>query len=68
MIKVTKNGVDILESAEGKYLTQKTTASIDDRLYVKAITLGGRLMTDFREATQKEKEDYETALINKPIS
>jgi len=29
---------------------------------------GGILITDFREATQKEKEDYEVTLTNKYIN
>ena len=62
------NGVQILKAAEGKYLTQKILSENDIRTFHTMITVTDATKDNFREATQKEKEDYETALINKSIS
>lgn len=52
------NGIKVLESESG-YLTQVTTDEIEERIYVKAITLGNASMEDFREASESEKEAWE---------
>ena len=54
--------VQILTASEGKFLTQKTTEKIDDRIYVKSITVNNLTKENYREATENEKIEYENSL------
>jgi hypothetical protein len=58
MITRRINKIDILEAETG-YLTQVTTEDIEDRMYIKAITLKDATPEDFREASESEKETWE---------
>jgi hypothetical protein len=54
-----KNKIPILEAETG-YITQATTDEIEDRMYVKARTLVDASSEDFREASESEKEAWES--------
>ena len=64
MIKYTKNGVQILKAADGMFLTQKGDA-IDCRVFYREVTIVNGNDEFYREATLKEKEDYELQTLNK---
>lgn len=48
-----------IKAREGFYLTQ--TAEVEDRIFVKAITGATVNETDWREATEEEKEAFKKA-------
>lgn len=52
-----------IKSREGYYLTQ--SAEVEDRIFVKAIKGAGINETDWREATQEEKDEWEKQLEEK---
>ena len=58
------NGVQILKAADGMFLTQKDDA-IDGRVFYREVTIVNGNDEFYRDATLKEKEDYELQTLNK---
>ena len=64
MIKVQKNGIYVLEAADGMFLTQIELQESDARLFVTAVTVDETTENNYREATEQEKTDYENSMLN----
>lgn len=58
------NGVQILKAADGMFLTQKDD-TIDGRVFYREVTIVNGNDEFYRDATAKEKDDYELQTLNK---
>lgn len=52
-----------IKAREGYYLTQTAEVAIENRIYITAIKGVNVNESDWREATQEEKDEYEKSLI-----